>query len=460
VIGGVGLAAGIGAASVLVAAARHWLPDAVLLQTLNPIDLDLRALVMASAVGVTATAIVATLPAWVGTRADRAAPARAGREPRGGTESKLARACTRVLLVAEIALGTALLAGTALLVTSFVRLSAVDRGLDTRGVVTAWVRPADGVSLGALQDAIRVLPGVRAATISASNFSHYGDAFVPDTSPGTGVEIWTTGQTVQPDYFAFYGIRLVRGRGFEPVEPPSNVIVSEHFADAMWPGVDPVGRTFQFYRDRYEVIGVAEETRFPSLDRRRDLAELYLPGPPGRGRVTISLRCDPACDNFAVLRRQITATSLVGDIYRLEAPEQRFADELSRPRAAATLAVVFTAIAVLAAAGGLLSVLSYAVGRRRREFGIRAALGARPVDVQVVIFREGMSLAVAGVCLGGLAAWVLGRALASVVYEVSASEPIIWMLVAGVIGGTTVLACWVPARHAASVDPSTLLRDP
>ena len=150
----------------------------------------------------------------------------------------------------------------------------------------------------------------------------------------------------------------------------------------------------------------------------------------------------------------------MADVYRLEAPEQRFADELSRPRAAATLAVVFTAIAVLAAAGGLLSVLSYAVGRRRREFGIRAALGARPVDVQVVVFREGMSLAVAGVCLGGLAAWVLGRALASVVYEVSASEPIIWMLVAGVIGGTTVLACWVPARHAASVDPSALLRDP
>ena len=460
VLGVLGFGAGIGAAWALVAIARRWLPDAFLLQTLNPIDVDGRALAVASSAALVAIGAVATLPAWVGTRgAGAGGAAGAPGELRGGTESKLARACTRALLVTEIALGTALLTGTALLVASFVRLSAVERGLDVRGVVTASVQPAEGLSLQSLEDAVGVLPGIAATTTSAQNFSHYGDGFVPDTPGGTGVEIWTSAQSVPPDYFAFYGIRLARGRPFDPSEAPSNVIVSQRFADAMWPGVNPLGRSFRFYRDRYEVIGVAEETRFPSLDRRRDLAELYLPMQPRRGRVTVHLRCDPPCDNFAVLRRRLLATSLVVDVSRLEAPEQRFAAELARPRAAATLALVFTAIAVLAAAGGLLSVLSYAVGRRRREFGIRAALGARPLDVQAVVFREGARLAVAGVCLGAAVAWGLGKLLASVVYDVSASEPIIWLLVTGVIGGTTMIACWIPARHAASVDPSTLLRD-
>lgn len=98
-------------------------------------------------------------------------------------------------------------------------------------------------------------------------------------------------------------------------------------------------------------------------------------------------------------------------------------------------------------------------GRRRREFGIRAALGARPLELQRLVFREGVVLAVAGLALGGLGAWGPSKGLASVVYEVSATEPAIWFGVAGIIGATTVLACWLPARRAAPADPSTLLRE-
>jgi hypothetical protein len=112
VIGGLGIGAGVGTAGALVALTRRWLPDAFLLQTLNPIDLDPRALAVASTVGLTGTLIVAMLPAWLGTRVGSSALSRAGREPRGGTESRLVRAFTRGLLVSEIALGTALLAGT------------------------------------------------------------------------------------------------------------------------------------------------------------------------------------------------------------------------------------------------------------------------------------------------------------------------------------------------------------
>jgi predicted permease len=458
VIGAAGIAAGVGTAAALVGAVRRWLPDAFLMQTLNPIDLDSRALALASVAGVVATVAVATLPAWVGTRAGATA-AHAGREPRGGTESRLARACSRILLVTEIALGTALLAGTTLLVASFVRLADVDRGLDTRGVVTAWVAPPEGQSVGAIEQAIRRLPGVTATTTSSQRFTHYGDGFVPDTPGATPVEIWTSAQSVGPDYFSFYGIRLMHGRVFEPSEGPPNVIVSERFAEAMWPGLSAVGRSFRFYDDRYTVIGVAKETRFPSLDRRRDLAELYLPHPSRRPTAMVSIRCEVGCGNPAQLRRQITSLVPGTEIHRVEVLDERFDGELARPRAAATLAVVFAGIAVLAAAGGLFSVLSYAVGRRRREFGIRASLGARPIELQKLVFREGVQLALAGLVAGGIGAWALAKALASVVYEVSAAEPFITIVVGGVIGGTTILASWIPARRAASPDPSVLLRE-
>ena len=458
VIGGLGIAAGVGTAWALVALTRRWLPDAFLLQTLNPVDLDPRALAVASAVGLTGTLIVAMLPAWLGTRVGASASSRAGREPRGGTESRLVRAFTRGLLVSEIALGTALLAGTALLVASFVRLAAVDRGLDTLGVITARAQLVDGTPIGALADRLRTLPGVTDATISLRGFTHFGDGFVPEAT-GTPVEIWTEGRSVTSDYFDFYRIPIVRGRAFETTDDGSGVVVSERFSAAMWPDTDPIGQSFQFYDDRFRVVGVAGELRYPSLDRRQDFAELYRPAPRTAGGPTIHIRCRPDCGNPAVLRQGILATGLIRDVRSMEILDQQFDAELARPRAAATLAVAFAAVAVTAAAGGLFSVLSFAVGRRRREFGIRASLGARPIELQRLVFREGVLLAATGFALGGLAAWGLSKGLASVIYEVSATEPTIWFGVAGIIGATTVLACWLPAHRAASADPSTLLRE-
>lgn len=114
----------------------------------------------------------------------------------------------------------------------------------------------------------------------------------------------------------------------------------------------------------------------------------------------------------------------------------------------------------MAAAGGLFSVLSYAVSRRRRELGIRASLGARPAVLQRMVFREGAWLAAAGLALGGLAGIGVSRILASVLFEVSPAEPSIWFVVAGLIGATTLLATWLPARRASGIDPSVLLREP
>lgn len=470
VLGGCGIATGIGAAWLLVSLTRSWLPDAFLLQTLNPIDLDLRALTAASASGVAATVAAGLLPAWIGTRVNAAGSSHLRTEQRGATESRLARLFTRGLLVSEIGLSCTLLVGTALLVTSFVRLAEVDRGLDTSGVVTGWLTLAPagktepGGAATALEDALRELPGVSRVVLSegtppGGGWIHFGDGWVPDTPGATALNLEVESYGVGRDFFDLFRIRLLRGRTFERGEDPNHVIVGERFAELMWPGMDPVGRSFRFDDRRYDVVGLVNEIRHPSLDPMKDLPEFYRSVVPTGGSLRVSLRCNPACPDLAVLRRTLLAMSQVRRLHSVAALEDAYLNELARPRAAAALAVVFAGIAVLAAAGGLFSVLGYAVGRRRREFGIRASLGAKPIELQRLVFSEGVRLAIVGVAIGSLTAWGLSRVLTSVVYEVTPAEPVIWLTVGAVITVTTIIASWIPARRAAGVDPVELLRE-
>jgi ABC-type antimicrobial peptide transport system permease subunit len=139
--------------------------------------------------------------------------------------------------------------------------------------------------------------------------------------------------------------------------------------------------------------------------------------------------------------------------------ERAYAAQIARPRAAAALAAAFAGIAMIAAAGGLFSVLSYAVSRRRREFGIRTALGASQGQIRRVVLREGLVVTASGLAIGSLFAAALARALASLQYGVTPGDPLSWSLVLGLIALTTVVASWGPARAAARLDPLVLLRE-
>jgi putative ABC transport system permease protein len=134
-------------------------------------------------------------------------------------------------------------------------------------------------------------------------------------------------------------------------------------------------------------------------------------------------------------------------------------EELARPRASAALGFTFAAIAVIAAAGGLFSVLSYAVGRRRREFGIRTALGASRAQIRRLVVHDGMMVALAGIAIGAAAAWSLARTLESLQYGVTMGDPLSWGAVFALLLVTTLAAAWRPARAAASADPIMLLRE-
>lgn len=466
-----GAAAGVGLAWGLVALARGFLPEAFLLRTLNPVDLDIRALVVAIAAGLVATMVAGVLPAWIGTRADPASSL--GRAERTSTETRGARTLTRALLVTELALACTLLVGATLLVRSVVNLARADRGMRTEGVLTSWIglpskaypdAAARRAIAATIEDSMRRLPGVERIALSSGvppggGGIHFGDDWLPDGPDARPVSLVASSYSVGDDFFELYGIPLLRGRTFQPGDGSERVIVGERMAASLWPNQDPVGRSFRRGTERLQVIGLVREINFPSLEASRDRAEFYRPFVPGGGNVYLNVSCHRRCPEEAVVRKQILAVVPGANIVRTGLLSEQYREELARPRAAAALAGTFAVIAVAAAAGGLFSVLSYAVGRRRREFGIRTALGASPRQIRGLVLKDGVRVAALGIGAGIAASMALARVISSLQYGVTGFDPISWTLVLGLLVATTFAASWRPARAAARVDPVTLLRE-
>jgi putative ABC transport system permease protein len=470
VLGAFGVIAGVAVAWMLVSLSRTFLPEAFLLRTLNPLNIDARALAVTSVSGVVATLAAGLLPAWIGTRTDSETSLRI--TGRSGTESRGARAVTRTLLVGEIALACTLLVGATLLVRSFINLAQAERGLDVEGVLVTSLslappafpdRPARETAARAIEEQVSQLPGVQhvawsyglppdGGSISFGNWQ--------SDAPGNPVVDMTVDRySVGPEFFDLYGIPLLRGRTFGPSDQHGAVVIGERLARTLWPDLDPIGRAFTFQTERFHVVGLAREIHHPSLDARIDRPEFYEPFAGVGSYAMMSIRCGATCPNTAVIRQQVLATHPAVRVVEVHALEDVYFEQLARPRGAAALGFAFAGVAVLAAAGGLFSVLSYAVGRRKCEFGIRTALGASPDQIRCVVLRDGFVVAVSGVAIGSVAAWSLGRALASLQYGVTITDPLTWTIVLGVLGVTTLIASWRPARQAMRADPVLLLRE-
>jgi len=469
-IGAMGVGIGLGGAWVLVGLARAFLPEALLVRSLNPVDLDARALAAASLLGFAATLLAGLLPAWIGTAVDRPAVLRAAE--RGHTDTRAARLASRGLLVVEIALACSLLSGATLLVRSFINLAGADRGLRTEDVLTAWIQmPAtarDAASRQAvsvsIEEAIRGTPGVEVVALSLGlpprgGSLHFFSDWRSDAPGAAPVNLVVQEYYVRPDFFHLYGIPLVRGRTFQAGDPETTVVIGERLARALWPDGDPVGRSFSFGKRQGLVVGLAKEISLPTLEARLDMPEFYSPFASGGGQVMLSIRCAASCPPLPAIKGRIEAVHAglrINDLGRLD---DRYAEHVARPRAAAALGTVFAGIAVAASAGGLLSVLTYAVSRRRREFGIRVAIGASPRQIRRLVVRDGLGVAAVGIGFGAAAGWALGRAMAAFQYGVTANDAVTWAVVLVVVAGTSLAASWRPARHAMRVDPVSLLRE-
>ena len=388
------------------------------------------------------------------------------------------RSLRGVLMVSEIALAIVLLVGAGLLLRSFVKLLRVDPGYVADNVLTARVQltPLYKDKTKRIQfydqtlQRLAAIPGVTSVGATShlplTGYNMGGSLRVEGRArPADGKDPSAPIGAVSPDYFRTMGIRLLAGRLFndrDNLDAPSVAVLSESLARDLFPGEDPIGKRLFVAgsgADLSTVIGVVGDIRHKGLDSQIDWAD-YL-----------SYRQTPRPSMALVLRSAVNATSLakvVRDtvhevdpalpVYQVMTMNERLSDSVSARRLNLTLLGSFAALALLLAAIGVYGVISYVVTGRTHEIGIRMALGAQRSHVLKLFLRQGMSLVLMGVGLGTLGALALTRLMTSLLFSISPDDPFTFASVATLLSLIALVACYVPARKAARVDPLVALR--
>jgi putative ABC transport system permease protein len=457
-----GAAGGVAVAITLTSA----VPALFLGRTLNLIDIDLRAGLAACLLGGAAVIVCGLIPAWLGTRANASD---ALRGTRAGGQAPAAGRATQGLLVTEFALACALLIGSVVLVRSFVNLATADRGIALGGVVqvavheidTAFPLPAvNALGTAAIEDEVRRWPEVATHALSRDLPPASSTARVDPGGQGEPGEWLQVDQyRIHPDYFALYRVPLVQGQSLSK-QGQGEVVISQRVAKTLWPGGDPIGQTMIVgRRDRRRVVGVAGEVRLPTLEEDIDRPEIYLPLDWTARTLYLSLRCSGPCPTGEVMEQRLRRVHPVLEARVRPPADAAFTRELQLPKAIAQIAAVFGAVSVLTAAGGLFSLLTAAVGRRRREFGIRAALGVSPSQLRLLVLHEGARLVMVGVTVGAIGGIGLSQWLDSIQYGVTIADPWAWATVLGLLTLTALAATWRPGRQAVRINPIVLLKE-
>ncbi len=385
-----------------------------------------------------------------------------------------------LLVVTEVALSLVLLIGAGLMIRSFVRLLNVDPGLNTRNLLTLDAGLPRGKYTGPQQVAffqqvierMQALPGVQSVGAvyplplsGAEEGMGIGIENRPPAAPG---EAYTSGpHWVSPDYFSVMAISLAAGREFterDGVDAPRVVIINQAMAHRYWSDEDPIGRRIAFDQvngqpNWREIVGVVKDVRHISLDSEPK-PEMYFPFPQVPiFFLTIVLRTtgDPL-SLAAAARGEVLAVKSDQPISNIHTMEELLANSVAQRRFNMLLLGVFATIALLLSAVGIYGVMSYSVVQRSHEIGVRMALGARRSDVLALVVKQGMALVLAGLGIGLGVAFALTRIMVSLLYGVSATDPLTFSIIALLLGAVAMLACYVPARRATKVDPMVALR--
>ncbi len=381
------------------------------------------------------------------------------------------------LIIAEIGLALMLLTGTGLLVRSFNKLMSVSLGFVPRQALAVDLSmpdaksPSEGAKTELLQrmvDRISAIPGVETAGF-AWNRPMQGFGLDENAvrvvgrqdQPEEGYGVKYEG--VAGDYFRALGIPLLRGRTFSRTDHSTNaapvLVCSEAFARKIFPNEDPIGKHVQFGSDRiFEIVGMVGDIKLTRiLDDRPD--KIYLPHTSTGANGSLIVRTRVAPESLAEpIRKAILEADADQPVSNIRTLEQDVSRSVAARRQAFTLLGLFAVVALGLAAIGLYGVLAHAVALRRHEIGIRMALGAQRSDVLRLILRNGMGLTLLGVALGLVGAFALTRVLRNQLYEVGSTDPITFAAVALLLVVVALLACWLPARRAARVDPMVALR--
>jgi putative ABC transport system permease protein len=445
----------------------------------DEISVDGRVLGFTVAVSLVTGIVFGLLPALHASRIDLSEALKEGGANRVASARDRVRSA---LVVTEVALSVVLLIGAGLMVRSFARLLDVDPGFRPDHVVTAQLTLPDATYTEPQQvaafydrvlDRLRQIPGVQSAgavttlPLDGSRISVSYEVEGQPTPPG--LQQSAGFDAVSPGYFRTLGIPILTGRDFTDQDRADGrpvIIVNEAMARRCWPGQDPIGKriTSGITMDDgdppvREVVGVVGDVRHNSLSSEARAA-YYIPFaqvPMGMATLAVRTAAEPAAVTSA-MRAAVRDVDSNQPLYNARVMEQVVAESVATPRFYATLLGIFGAVALVLAAVGIYGVMAYSVTQRTHEIGVRIALGAQPLQVLRLVVGHGLALALVGVGIGLAAAFALTRLMSSMLFGVSATDPLTFGGLAALLVGVALLACYVPARRASRVDPMVALR--
>ncbi|HKO60920.1 MAG TPA: ABC transporter permease [Pyrinomonadaceae bacterium] len=469
----------------------------------NQIAVNSRVLIFTSALSIVAILIFALLPALqTGSLDLRSSLSEGGRGGIGGRKQGRMR---RLLVVFEVALALVLLVGSGLMVRSFLNLQKVDTGFTARNVLTMRIplpettypepqsaqdptEPAGLRFSDQLLNRVKSLPGVESATIATSiplGGGNWGKFFTVQGREASSLDDvpLVSFALISPGYLQSFGIDIKRGRAFNDQDTGTSqpvAIINESIAKRFFPNEDPIGKTIWMGPpeqllppdrvaavDRFPrrlIVGVISDVKGRSLVSPSSL-RVYAPLTQYRregwsNNLSLAVRTTSNPQAMAgPLRNELKALDPDQAVTNIRTIDEWFARSTSESRFSLLLFALFAALAVILAAIGIYGVLATSVAQRTHEIGLRMALGAQKRDVLKLIIGQAMVLVVIGMVVGLLAAVALTRLMTTMLFEVSATDPITYVAIAVFFGAVALIASYIPAWRAASVDPLAALRN-
>ena len=444
---------------------------------LQGLTINARVFLFTGGVSLLTGIIFGLAPAWQSAKLDLQASLKDGGRRSAGSSRQRVRS---LLVVSEIALALVLLAGAGLMIKSTLRLLAVNLGFNPENLMTMQLSLPDSryseddqarAFHQQLLARVEALPGV-VGVATVNRLPMEGgpvDLLLVEgqTPPPLGEEPKASARVVSSGYFRTMGISLLKGRYFTEQDNqsvPRVLIINRALANRLFDYEDPVGRRIIFSGDvtkPHEIVGVVDDERVGPLDEDASsvIYRPYLQEPWTNLRLVVRTAADPQ-NIVSAVRGEVQALDSGLALYSIATMRQLITDTPSTflRRYPALLMGVFAAVALILSAVGIYGVISYSVSQRTHEIGIRMALGARRGHVFRLVVGEGLVLTLIGIGIGVAAAAALTRFLSGLLYGVSATDPVTFIVISLILAGVALVACFVPARRAMRVDPGVALR--
>jgi putative ABC transport system permease protein len=397
---------------------------------------------------------------------------------RGSSESGSRGRFRALLVVAEIGIALVLMTGAGLLIQSFSRLMQVDPGFSPKNLMTfPLTLPPSRYSKPELQaqfyrqllEHIRSMPEVQAAGITSYLPLGGGARYVfvcPEgfVCQGVGKDPTSAVRQVSAGYFETIRTPLLSGRTIDEKDLAGGspvAVINEAAAKHFFPGQNPIGKHIANSRDmeQREIVGVAADVKFNTLNAA-DVEEMYLPmSQVPWPNTTLLVRSAASSRSLvAAVRSKIAEVDPSLPVSGISSMEEVVDASVAQPKLTMRFVGIFAGVALLLAAIGIYGLIAYTVSARNQEMGIRVALGARPADILRLVVGQGMRLTGIGVVVGVIVSLVLTRLLASLLFGVRASDPLVFGAAAFILAGAAFVACYIPARRATRVDPIVVLK--